>query len=208
MTAQAYPLQWPHGRPRRPASKRKRARFTSWTSPGSSGRRDISVHEAVERLFVEVGRIGGCGLVVSSNLELRNDGLPRSGQKVPADPGVCVYFDLAGRPRAMPCDTYDTVAGNIAAVAAHIEATRAIERHGVATVAEMFEGFAALPAPGAAPAKRHWRDVMGFPHGIKVTRSEFDARFRELAKSRHPDAGGTAEAMAELNAARAEALKS
>jgi hypothetical protein len=28
-----------------------------------------------------------------------------------------------------------------------------------------------------------------------------------LAKQRHPDAGGSAEAMAELNAARAEALR-
>lgn len=215
MTAQAYPLQWPHGRTRKPASVRKRARFSksetshkTWSDGSSSSwrhQKDISVADAVKRLIAEVDRIGGRGLVVSSNLELRNDGLPRSNQKAPDDPGVCVYFDLAGKPRAMPCDTYDTVAGNIAAVAAHIEATRAIERHGVATVAEMFEGFAALPAPGA---KRKWWEVFGMDGAKTYERHVIIDRYRELAKLRHPDAGGSESAMAELNAARAEALKS
>lgn len=169
MTAQAYPLLWPHWRLRTPASARKRARFTTnervhdkrldGTTYTWNRQKDISVFDAVKRVLDESDRIGARGLVVSSNLELRNDGIPRSGQKDPADPGICVYFDLGGKPRAMACDTYDTVAGNIAAVAAHIEATRAIERHGVATVAEMFEGFTALPAPGAT-RKRPWREVM------------------------------------------------
>jgi hypothetical protein len=211
MTAQAYPLQWPHGRPRKSPSHRKAARFTVGSQRyNSAGERsyiarvEISVAEAVKRLIAEVDRIGGRGLVVSSNIELRNDGLPRSGQKAPADPGVCIYFDLAGKPRAMPCDTYDSVAGNIAAVAAHIEATRAIERHGVATVAEMFEGFAALPPPGA---KRKWWEVFGLDGTKTYERDTIIARYRELAKRRHPDVGGSEAEMAELNAARAEALQ-
>ena len=207
MTAQAFPLQWPKNRPRTASEYRKRARFSkvervAGVNGGSWLRqKDISVFDAVKRIIAEADRIGARGLVVSSNLELRNDGLPRSNQREPADPGACVYFDLAGKPRAMPCDTYDTVAGNIAAIAAHIEATRAIERHGVATVAEMFEGFMALPAPGA---KKAWWEIMGIDRSS--TREQIEVRYRELAKRRHPDAGGSQEAMTELNQARQEAL--
>lgn len=203
MTAQAYPLQWPQGRPRRAAHQRKDGRFhkTDWRT---NTKRSLTVTEAVARLLAEADRIGARGVVISSNLEIRQDGLPRSGQRKPDDPGVCVYFHLAGKPRAMPCDTYHNVEDNIAAIAAHIEATRAIERHGVATVSEMFAGFVALPPPSAAK-KRNWWDVMEFA-GPHVTREKIEARFRELAKTRHPDTGGSVEAMAELNQARKEAL--
>jgi phenylpropionate dioxygenase-like ring-hydroxylating dioxygenase large terminal subunit len=37
----------------------------------------------------------------------------------------------------MPCDRYTRVADNIAAIAAHIDATRAIERHGVDDCADL-----------------------------------------------------------------------
>lgn len=205
MSAQAYPLQWPKGRPRRSPASRRRARFSvsEWYANSASNSRykrqkGISVAEAVKRVIEEADRIGARGPVISSNIELRLDGLPRSGQREPQDPGVCAYFDLAGKPRAMPCDTYDTVAGNIAAIAAHIEATRAIERHGVATVAEMFEGFAALPPP-----KSCW-DILGVPRG--AGRDAIDAAFRSKAKTAHPDLGGSAAAMAEINAAREQAL--
>src|SRR5690606_37638439 len=115
------------------------------------------------------------------------DGLPRSGQAEPSDPGVALYFDLAGKPHCMPCDTYTKVAQNIAAIAAHIEATRAIERHGVSSVAEMFSGFTALPAPSS---KRAWRDVLGF-HGTQLpSKASIDSAWREKAKKAHPDAGG------------------
>jgi hypothetical protein len=204
MTAQAYPLQWPQGRPRLASFKRKDGRFhkTDWRT---NAKRSLTVSEAVARLMAEANRIGARGVVISSNLEIRQDGLPRSGQRKPDDPGVCVYFHLAGKSRAMPCDTYRNVEDNIAAIAAHIEATRAIERHGVATVSEMFAGFTALPPQPGVRTKRPWWEVMNLDPK-RNGRAAIEARFRELAKTRHPDAGGSDEAMAELNQARKEAL--
>src|SRR5258708_29715263 len=119
-----------------------------------------------------------------------------------ADPGVTVYFQLAGKPHCMPCGTYNRVADNLAAVAAHIEATRAIERHGVATLSEMFAGFMALPPPSAA---RPWRQLLGLHRENGVTLETVEARYRQLARERHPDTGCDHAMMAELNAARAAA---
>ena len=205
MTAQAYPLQWPHGRPRLSAFKRKDGQFhkTDWKD---NRKRPLTVSDAVARLLAEVDRIGAQGVVISSNLEIRQDGLPRSGQRKPDDPGVCVYFHLAGKPRAMPCDTYRNVEDNIAAIAAHIEATRAIERHGVATVSEMFAGFTALPPQPGMRTKQPWWEVMNLDPR-RNDRADIEARFRQLAKTRHPDAGGSDAAMAELIEARREALE-
>lgn len=80
--------------------------------------------------LLHIDRVAGQNLVISTNLKLRNDGFPRSDQRKPDDPAVCVYFYMDGKPLTFPCDTYDTVEGNIAAIAVHIEATRSIERHG------------------------------------------------------------------------------
>lgn len=142
--------------------------------------------------------------MLSSNVELRLDGLPRSGQAEPKDRGVALYFHLGDKPHCLPCDRYDRVADNIAAIAKHIEATRAIERYGVADMAEMFAGFTALPSQSG---KRHWRAVLGFSTFDHVTTSMIQARFKKLAKGLHPDVtGGSHQAMAEINQARDEAF--
>jgi hypothetical protein len=205
-TVAPYPLQWPASRPRTPDARRKSPKFTKGerhhSATGSWVRqREITVADALKRLQDELDRIGARLPVVSTNLETRLDGLPRSGQRAPNDPGVAVYFQLKGQPVCLPCDTYKTVAANIAAVAAHIEATRAIERHGVATVAEMFQGFALIEAPG----KKSWWDILQCRRD--ATREIIEAQFRRLARDRHPDAGGSHEMMAELNAARDAAIK-
>jgi len=205
MSVSAYPLQWPAGRPRKAPHARRDGRFSIKHNNGRwTETKALSVAEALTRLQDEMDRIGARYPVVSTNLETRLDGLPRSGQPEPSDPGVALYFDLSGKPHCMPCDTYTKVAQNIAAIAAHIEATRAIERHGVSSVAEMFSGFTALPAP---TAKRGWREVFGFTPNEPVSSDEVEHAFRTRAKKAHPDAGGSDAAMAELNAARAEALK-
>lgn len=204
---QAYPLQWPNGRQRRPASARKPTRFNrkerqySSFNPNCSwmATSNITVADARRRLQEELDRIGARYPVISSNLETRLDGMPRSGQREPSDPGVAVYFELGGQPHCLPCDTYTTVAGNIAAVAAHIEATRAIERHGVASVREMFSGFAALPAP------KSWWEILGVSAAAR--RDEINKAFRAKALKLHPDAGGSDAQMFELNRAREEAMK-
>lgn len=190
--ASRFPLAWPAHKPRTPSTRQKAGKFAANGSP-------ISMAAAIKRAMDEIGRLGGIYGLISSNVEVRLDGLPRSGQRAPADPGVCLYFQLRGKPYAMACDAYTKVEQNLAAIAAHIEATRAIERHGVATAAETLQAFVSLPS-NAAPAPRPWWDVLGLPRS--TTRARLEAQYRLKARSAHPDAGGSDAAMSELNAAR------
>ncbi|WP_244622605.1 J domain-containing protein [Microvirga brassicacearum] len=153
---------------------------------------------------MELDRLGARDYILSSNLALRLDGLPRSDQATPSDPGVALYFSLKNVPHCLPCDTFLRVADNIAAIAKHIEATRAIERYGVASIKEMFAGFAALPAPAG---QRPWREVLGWRQSHVPDMQDIQTRYRKLTKECHPDNGGTHEKMSELNRARDEALK-
>lgn len=215
MTITAYPLAWPPGWKRTVADERTFGRFgTSKQSKVGSWRsmQDITVAGATQRLRVELDRMAvrGDDLVLSTNLKLRLDGLPRSDQAQPADPGAAVYWNdpWTSAPRCMAIDRYTKVEMNIAALAATIEAMRAIERHGGAVVLERaFTGFAALPAPIVAGMKRHWRDVLGFPSDHKVSAAMVTERYRRYASSSHPDKGGSTSEMAALNQARDEALK-
>ncbi len=210
MTINAYPLQWPIGWKRTGASYRLQARFGRARQRVSAGfipPRALSLNEAIERALIELQRMGidRQDVVISTNVPTRLDGLPRSGLAEPQDPGVAVYWqESTGARRVMAIDLYDRVADNLAAVAATLDAMRAIERHGGAAVLERaFTGFVALPAPTAA---RSWREVLGFPPGAAVRSELIRERYRSRASAAHPDKGGSDAEMAELNRAREEAL--
>lgn len=197
-----YPLAWPRWKPRTGEWLRKTGQFKK---DGSA----VTRPQAVRRLEAEVARLGGKNLLISSDYPLKKNGEPLAAARRPSgDPGVCAYFKLDGKPYAMACDRYTQLAQNIAAVAAHIEATRAITRYGVATAAETLQSFAALPPPdtGAktvqAALSRPWHEVMG----VAPTASPgvVAAAYRALLKERHPDAAtGSREAFEELRAAKA-----
>ncbi|CAA2106139.1 J domain-containing protein [Variovorax paradoxus] len=215
MTITAFPLAWPPGWRRTAADARTYGRFGT-TKQSSAGNwrsvQDITVAAATQRLRAELDRMAvrGDDLVLSTNLKLRLDGLPRSDQAQPADPGAAVYWNdpWTSAPRCMAIDRYTKVEMNIAALAATIEAMRAIERHGGAVVLERaFTGFAALPAPIVAGMKRHWREVLQYGDG-RPDAAIIRGCYRTLASLAHPDrAGGSTERMAELNQARDDALK-
>ncbi|PPU28668.1 J domain-containing protein [Xanthomonas arboricola] len=192
MTIPASPLYWPAGWKRTPGGQRDKARFgkASRARPGGSWEhgRELTIAEGVERVRRELQRMGidDADLVISTNLELRLDGLPRSNQREPADPGVAVYwldcFDRTQPPKCMAIDRYDRVADNLAAVAATLDAMRAIERHGGAAILERaFAGFTALPGPDAPS----WREVLD--------PADPEGSYRRLRSQHHPDrAGGDA----------------
>lgn len=202
----AYPLQWPAGWPRTPWNEQRYAKFGS--KKGESTRvTNITIAEATVRVLTELGRMGvdRQGVVISTNLQLRRDGLPFSRQAAPRDAGAAVYWQTSkGERRVMAIDQYYKVEENLAAIAATLDAMRAIERHGGAQILDRaFTGFAALPAPTAA---RSWREVMTFGESTP-TREQLRQRYRELARVRHPDKGGSDAAMSELNVAMTEAEK-
>ena len=202
MTIAAYPLQWPTGWRR--AGVRKEARFS--TKGWSKTSRELSVADGCERVLRELDRMGYTrnDVVISTNVALRLDGLPRSDQRAPSDPGAAVYWRTRkGENKVMAINIYDRVPDNLAAIAATLEAMRAIERHGGAMILERaFTGFTALPAPSA---QREWCEVLGVERTAR--REEVKAAYRALASKHHPDKrGGSHEKMAELNVAQEAAL--
>src|SRR5260370_42087066 len=103
---EAYPLDWPPTRPRTPSAKRRRGKFNKkeWQYREDGTRswqasRDITVADGVGRLRAELDRIGAKPPAISSNIELRLAGWPRSDQRRKRDPCVPRYLPLAGSPR-------------------------------------------------------------------------------------------------------------
>jgi hypothetical protein len=204
---QAYPLQWPHGWPR--VKYRKSGNFGRQEyRPNQSykSKTDITMADAMKRVKLELERLGVDvvdDMIVSTNLKLNLSGLPRGDQGEPGEPGAAVYFQKKNGPmRVIAVDAYDRVRDNLAAIAATLEAMRAISRHGGAQILERaFTGFAAIAPPDW---KKPWREVFG----VKPEwRGDIKELYREKARHRHPDAGGSDTLMAELNVAFDEAKR-
>lgn len=201
-----FPLEWPVGWTRTGPYKRIRPEFQQTkhdlisTAEGTkrvSKQMAVTVYVATTRLERQLELLGAAGPTLSTNLSLRLDGRPRSEQE-PSDPGAAVYFRFKGKATVLACDRYITVAGNIAAIAAHIDALRRIERYGVGTIEQALAGYKALPADSAA----NWRAVFGFSSDSRPTLESVDRVFKEMARDKHPDRGGTEAGMAHLNRAR------
>lgn len=178
-----------------------RSRFDGTTYTLQNTNR-LSVSDATHRVLDSLERMGldEDDVVISTNLELRLDGWPRSGQREPDDPGAAVYWRSGKATRCMAIDQYIRVADNLAAIASTLEAMRAIERHGGAAILDRaFTGFTALPAPA------QWWHVLGFDTTAGLSLDQVEHRYRELAMQRHPDRGGSADQMAELTWAREQA---
>lgn len=201
--SQAYPLHWPAGWPRTALAQRKPAAFGKMRASGY-GREALTVAGARGRLSRELGLLDASNPVLSTNVELRLDGQPRSDRRDPDDPGAAVYFSLGGRPMALACDRWDRVADNIAALAKHIEALRGMDRWGVGTTAQAFTGYQALPSPDAVPPASCWAIL-----GIEPTRdpAKIRAAFRTKAAEHHPDRGGMTADMTALIQARDQAMQ-
>lgn len=170
-----YPLAYPVGRERTPLNKRMRSQF---------GRH--SVIQSARDLESQMRIMKAKNMIISSNMKVRNDGLPYSSQKAPDDTGVAVYFDWKDKPIVFACDKWKTVEENLWAIAKHIEALRGQERWGVGSLDQAFAGYAALPDPET----KKWWEVLNIPQ--TSTNEEIRFAYIRLAKQYHPDAGGDA----------------
>lgn len=182
----AYPLSWPAGWPRVPKEARTRAKFSNY-------RNALSIADGARRVYAELGRLSvkEADVIISSNMRPTLGGWPDSKGRLPDDPGIAVYWkDRKGQDRVMAIDRYGRVADNLAAIAATLEALRAIERHGGGQILERaFSGFEALPAPAA-----DWRETLGIAAGVYVDIEQLGDAYRRARSKAHPDKGGTIEA--------------
>ena len=192
----SFPLSWPQW------VKRTRTRRQSNFGRHVGGKRALlDLGASLRRLEDELSRLGAKHAVVSSDLGVhRADGWPMSNQALPSDPGVAVYFTLKGEHHCMPCDRWNRLPDNIAAIAAHIDAVRKIERYGVSDIAAALSSFrAALPAADGSD----WKSI--FPQVETI--AELTRRYRTLAIEAHPDQGGNEVQMARLSRAYKRAQK-
>lgn len=188
--AEAFPLHWPQGWPR--AIRRQGSQFQS--SLGSSR----------DHLMNELRLMGAKYIVLSSNMELRRDGLPYANQKQPADPGVAIYFQWRGKQMTFACDRWTKVEDNVRAIGKTVEALRGIERWGASDMMERaFSAFEALPPPSGTVVLSCW-DILGIEPG--ATHADIVAAYRRQARSAHPDQGGTREEWDRLQAAYEQAI--
>jgi hypothetical protein len=127
-------------------------------------------------------------VVLSSNVTL--------GATRPSDPGVAAWFVWDEEQICIPVDRYETVEANLQAIHTIIEARRVELRHGtLALVRASFRGFRALPDP----TRRDWRSILGANQQEDI--ESVRAKYRALASQKHPDHGGSATEMAEINRA-------
>jgi hypothetical protein len=208
LDADAHPLYWPEQWPRTAPSARER-----------TTRYKITFSDARDRLVHELKLLGAIEIVLSTNIPLRRDGLPRMDIAEPSDAGVAVYWiergkwdadkhDYAQVPRVIACDHWQKVRDNIRAVGLAVEALRALKRCGATQIADKaFTGFAALPAHAGASSTgaRPWRVVLGL-NGGPLTRTQIEDAYMRAVRTAHPDLGGTQDLMVEVNAAYREAV--
>ena len=190
---EAYPLYWPEHRPRTDKHRRERSRFR------------INFGAACSQLAAELQRLGAREVILSTNVPLRNDGMPYASARPPEDPGAAVYFTYKKNKMCFACDRWDRVQDNIQAIRHTIAALRGVARWGTGDMMEAaFKGFTALPAPSAI---RTWWEVLGILPGLRPTRAAVEDIYRRLRSQYHPDKGGDPVKFHELQEAYDQAMR-
>lgn len=188
-TIPPYPLCWPEMMPR--TQRRIKSQFKT-TLAGAIN----NVSDALRRFGADSGK------PVANIVATTNIGGIQLAEKKDMDPGVAVWFEWDGAMRCIAVDRYLKPEENLQAIYHILEARRTEVRHGGLVIAQTaFKGFLALPAPPGS----HWSDVLGVPP--TATAEQIELAYRQAARKAHPDAGGSTEAMARLNAARDRAFK-
>lgn len=164
-TFRPIPL-WPH-----PNTRSRRSRYT-FKAPWSN---------TLDLLQRELEKLGASSIVIGCGLreqDIRNDGWPRTGARVPEHPGVEVSFDSPHGRLVYATDVCEFWEHNVRAIGLGLEALRAVDRHGITSSGEQYAGFKSLPAAGQGTVRR----------GEELVREH--GSVREALKATHPDHGG------------------
>jgi hypothetical protein len=183
-------LDWPLGRPQTARPKKSQFKATQ------------SLSMCLDFLKAELRRLKATDIILTANWQLGQLGQPLSAQprKGIDNYGVSVYWRRASASYQLCCDKYTSWEENLRALALHIQAVRAQERYGVATLEEAFKG-AELALPVANKTRTAAR-LLGLKEEECKDKATVDAVYRHLAYMNHPDSGGDTSKMAEINAAR------
>lgn len=116
-----------------------------------------------------------------------------------AERAVTVHYMKDGKPITLSLDTQRSPGANLRALYLSLDAMRMIDARGVGSIVQ-----SAYMQLGAPKTERDPWEVLGLRPG--ASKDEIEVMFKAKAKVAHPDAGGSHDAMTELNAARERAL--
>ena len=151
--------------------------------------------DTVDLLARETDKLGATSVVLQIDAtadEIRRDGMIRANAR-PRTQRVRVAFDSQYGPLTYATDRFDDWRDNVRAIALALQALRAVDRYGVNKRGEQYTGWLALDSVPAAPPM----DI----HRAAALLTQYGGEKAAL-KATHPDHGGTAEAFAEVQAAR------
>lgn len=149
---------------------------------------------SLDSLELEVERLKGEDLVLGVVVDPAQIGisgmLKAGGRTAFRHRGVEVSFETPSRGRLIfHTDAYANVTQNIRAIAAGLEALRAVDRYGITSTAEQYAGFAQLTAGGPDPERGR----------LLVERA---GGIRQALMEHHPDRNGDPKAFADVQAYR------
>lgn len=169
---EAYPLTWPVDYPR--TKKTIRSRFSN----------KLTIASTRDRLLDELRMLKTSGVIISTNIPLRKDGLMYSNFRTD-DCGVAVYFEYAKHPTVLCCDKWDRLQDNLHAIERTVNAMRQLERDGVSDMLKRaFVGFKAIPENCGTASPAWWMVLMVDSNAGK---DEINTAYRKLCKQYHPD---------------------
>lgn len=153
--------------------------------------------DTLNLLEFELDKLGADSVVIELDLEesdIRLDGWPRANAQ-PRHPGVIVSFESKHGPLRYGTDAFPDYEANLRAIALALEALRKIDRYGIGSRGEQYQGYRALPAGGDQERAQRGRLLI-----------EQHGSIRAAEKATHPDAGGDANDFAAVQAAKAGAV--
>lgn len=197
----------------------------SWHGPYTDPRRAAGYKAqwstVLRDLVNEVANIGGDEVVVLlqglSRLDLRQDGFPKSGVKVP-DPVVVHLPTSEHGPLRFQSDRWWGWQDNVRAVGLTLTRLRLVAEAGVAQSGQQYQGWAQLP-PGSIPLTAggtamtvdeaakfivsHCDDPVGRLADIADDPYFALVLYKEAARRLHPDKGGDTDDFQQLGQAKA-----
>ena len=178
-------LDWPDGFERTPAGDRRRY-------PGGF---EVSRTAAFDSILEEIAKIDGAMNVrveTAAPHTAKNPHRPYKDRD-PDDPGVVAYYDRESQGYAVACDRWDNLRDNARAIALYVDAKRAVDRYGVATVGSEFDTQALPSGDGedAVAGREPPHEVLGVDPDAPDAVVKGAAR--SLKAEHHPDSGGDRE---------------
>lgn len=140
----------------------------------------------------EIRLLGGDNIVIGAlfrEVDLRVDGFPRSGARMPPHPGIEISFDSRHGRLVYASDACRHWEDNVRSIALGLEALRAVDRHGISRQGQQYAGWKQLESGG--PSIDRGRDLIR-QHGS----------VRAALMATHPDQGGNPRDFADVQAAR------